>query len=93
MFKGQPKEFFELSGVEETHHQLFGQMKGVQETKPPSSLSLNEYDAQEIEYRALRWQIQYATDHKMSETTISTLRKRLDKAQEVRLQQKGIQLP
>jgi len=69
-FEGRPKDVFEVTGVEETDHRLFMQIKGVQKTEPPTSLPLAQYDAQEIEFRALRWQLQYAVENQLPEQSI-----------------------
>ncbi len=84
-FKGKLSDFFGITGVEETHHQLFSQIKNNNE-KPldPNRISADEYDAQETEYRALRWQKEYAVISKMSQPTISLLEDRLKNAQKVR---------
>lgn len=84
-----PDQVFELAGIEETHHSLFGEIKEQEEQSvDPDDTDMASYDSQEIEYRALRWQIQYATEREFPQKTIDILRKRLDKAQMIRLRKK-----
>lgn len=83
---GNSDQIFELHGVEETDHSFFSQIKGSSEPLAPDTTNISEYDAQEHEYRALRWQIQYAVENKFPENTISVLRNRAEKAQTIRLQ-------
>lgn len=85
VFSGLPDEVFQLHGVEETHHSLFHELKGPTSQKvQPTSVSLASYDSQEDEYRALRWQIQYATENHLSNEAITILNSRLEQAQKVR---------
>lgn len=84
-----PDQIFELHGIEETHHSLFDAIKkSTNQSVGPNITDLASYDAQEHEYRALRWQIQYAVENNFSEKTLGILKDRLDKAQNVRLQKK-----
>jgi len=84
-FQGLIPDLFRLDGVEETHHAAYHQTKtNVEPLLDPISTPMEEYDAREIEYRALKWRVRYAEEQKMPEVTVNLLRKRLEAANTVR---------
>ncbi len=84
-FHGTIPDMFRLAGVEETHHGVFEQIKkDIPSGVNPLSSSIAEYDAKEIEYRALKWQIRYAKEHHLPEHTINRLKERLEAARTIR---------
>lgn len=86
IFGGTIPLFFRLVGVEKCHHHLFRMFKGRFDSKGPNSTPLAEYDAQEIEYRALRWQYRqlFCMGHPLPWGTIKIYRERLKKASKLR---------
>ena len=86
-FRGSFKNFFELTGVEEGDHSTFENFQnGV--IKAGENKTVAEYDAQEHEYRALKSQIEYASENMLPEETLVILRKRLVDAQKYRSKEK-----
>lgn len=81
-FEGYTTDLWELIGVEETHHAAFLQTKKIQEYN--ATLSVSEYDAQEVEYRALLWQLHYAKLYRMPSFTIEVLQQRINAARKMR---------
>jgi hypothetical protein len=80
-----PDKSFELAGVEETHHSLFYEIKGpIMGRVGPGDTDIASYDSQQDEYRALRWQIQYAVENNFPQKTIDVLRSRLVRAQAIK---------
>ena len=92
-FIGTVPDMFRLAGVEETHHGIFEQInKDIPPGVDPLSSSMAEYDAREVEYRALRWQIRYAQEHNLPQHTIDKLKERLASAKQVRIDLKNAQV-
>ena len=82
-YKGTIPNLFRLAGVEEFHHSVYEQYKGKQQGGDPLKESIPEYDAQDNEFRALRWQARHALDG-MDDITIKNLERRITDAREVR---------
>lgn len=77
-FEGKIPSLFRLAGVEEFHHEVFGQYKGnVEEPLSPLTQSIADYDSQEHEYKALRWQVRHALETGIDSVTIDKLQNRL----------------
>lgn len=92
IFTGRVSDFFFLVGVEECHHSIFTWLKGKQESSN-HALSMAEYDAKEIEFRALRWQLRAALEHAMPTYTVDVLRNRIERARKVRHAREEILTP
>lgn len=82
-FEGFVPDFFYLCGVEECHHAIFSQYKGNQNSSN-HSLSIAKYDADEIEFRALKWQLRAARERIMPLCTVDRLRHRVEEARQIR---------
>ncbi len=83
-FVGLLTHFFELAGVEETHHSLFSQIKGlIKSGVIPDSVTIQAYDSQHHEKRALLAQLAYANRHSFPDETIGLLRKRLSESDSI----------
>lgn len=87
IFAGRLTDYFKLVGVEEGHHSVYLQVKGrpdVYNWAGAEKQTITEHDAQEIEYRALLWQIRYAQQHKLPTVTQRALNQRLNNARQFR---------
>lgn len=89
---GTGVNIFGLVGVEETHHSIFRQTNGVDQPpeKDMHTISVAEYDSSQVEYEALRWQLKYAREKRMSRVTIAKLSERLNMAWNLRNRKKAI---
>lgn len=88
-YQGMIPSLFRLAGVEECHHEIFEQYKGRQKGIDSLAQSIAEYDAQNIEYQALRMQLRHALEQNMNSMTITKLEDRIEKAGEIRKQEKS----
>lgn len=84
-FRGTPPDIFGLAGVEEGYHAIFAQFKDhVHQSLSGDNNSLAQYNAQEDEYRALKWQIRFAREHNMPAETTEILQEQLEQARALR---------
>ena len=98
LFEGTPADFIRLATVEETDHADFDQNPPATilipaEKEDPQSLTLAEYDATDIESRALERQLSYAQQHSMSQHIISHLQARISLKNLIRAQKRGSTTP
>lgn len=63
---------------------MYEQYKGKQQGDDPLKKSISEYDADDHEFKALKWQARYALEVGMEEVTIEKLKSRVADAREVR---------
>lgn len=84
IFEGYPRDYARLVGLEETHHSIYRQLKGPYRAYSPEDLSMTAYDAQEHEFRALKWQLHYAQRSSMPKQTTYALTNRLSAARNFR---------
>ena len=85
LFSGYLPDLVRLGGVEETHHSVFYQLSSRSVASyDQATMTTEVYDAQESEFRALRWQLRYAQYKKMPRRTIDVLRNRIVAARKVR---------
>lgn len=86
LFYGSLQSRFQLLGAEEAHHAIYFSMHDEIDSPPLKghAVSLANYDATNIEFEALVWQIEYAKKHDMPRETIDVIRKRYNSAQAYR---------
>lgn len=80
-FIGKVGNYFRLGGAEEAKHHEYRQKNGktgVYESGTTTTIA--EYDARDVEYDALEWQIKYADKKSMGRDTVNVLQKRYDDA-------------
>lgn len=83
-YEGTIPNLLRLAGVEEFHHEVYEQYKGKQNGDDPLKKSIAEYDADDHEFRALKWQAWHALEVGMDGVTIEKLKSRVADASEVR---------
>lgn len=78
VFHGRFDDMYRLFGVEEEDHALYEQRFGDHSSiQDPSSVSLEEYEAQPHEYSALQKKLHIAEQKQMPQNTIDFLRHRV----------------
>lgn len=89
LYEGTLKDYFAAFGVEEAHHAIYRRYKGERRSSPPPALSLplSTYDADETEFRALKWQLRHAEENHLP--GVNAFTQRIEAARRVREQQQA----
>jgi len=81
---GSIRDYYVLLGAEEGHHYIYSSQREADPTLDNQYVTLVEYDAVDVEWHALRWQVRAARAMGMPERTQEVLRRRLEAAKQLR---------